>query len=483
MSTGPQSIGRYKVMRLLGEGGMGAVYLCQDPLLKRQVAVKTVLSGRSDSAEMLERFQRESEISAQLNFPNIVTVFDVGNDPDSGPFMTMEFVDGSSLASLVQGEAVDPAFAIELLAQAGQALDAAAKAGVVHRDVKPENMLVSKDGLLKLTDFGVAREVSSQTLTTTGMLVGTPTHMAPELLSGDKASATSDRYALTVTAFQLLNKGALPHRGSTIHALLTHILYSNPEMPADMPPPIARVFLKALHKEPARRYPTNQAFLEDLAEAYGLEAPAPARTRGDRMAAAAPTSQDDLATQDVPGNVSSPPRRDEEPPTKGARLTGPPDSLLKGGADADTGPSPDEYLRMLKMGIAAPAAHTSSSRVRLIPMPEVKPKSHARTLTYLLVLVAALGAWNYMHNRQVDAANAAAGLNGPAPRFVRVQTDPPGASVLVNGEKLGVTPYNLYVPAIDSDLALQKDGYRPWQGKVGPDAEPPAGVVKLTPAD
>lgn len=484
MPNPPESIGRYKVVRLLGEGGMGAVYLCQDPLLKRQVAVKTVLAGRSDSAEMLERFQRESEISAQLNFPNIVTVYDVGDDPGTGPFMTMEFVNGSSLASLIQSGPVDPAFALDLLTQAGQALDAAARAGVVHRDVKPENMLVSKDGVLKLTDFGVAREMTSQTLTTTGMLVGTPTHMAPETLTGEKASATSDRYALTVTAFQLLNKGALPHKGSTIHALLTHILYSNPEMPPGMPPPVARVFLKAMHKEPARRYPTSQAFLDDLAEAYEVEAPTPAKVRGDRAASSRTPFQDDLSTQDIPSPSLSPPKREEQAQGKGAaRLTGPPEALLKGGEDADPGPSPEEYLHMIKMGIMSPTARTSSSRVRLIPMPEVKPTNHTRTLTYALLILGGIWGWNFYHGRKVEAAGAAAEPQASPSRFMPLATDPPGATVLLNGDKLGVTPYNLYVPSFDSNLELRKDGYKPWVGKVGPEFPPPVGSVKLTPAD
>ena len=480
MPTEPQSIGRYRVLRLLGEGGMGAVYLCQDPLLKRQVAVKTVLAGRSDSAEMLERFQRESEISAQLNFPNIVTVFDVGNDPELGPFMTMEFVDGSSLASLIQSGNVSPSMVLDLLSQAGQALEAAARGGVVHRDVKPENMLVSKDGFLKLTDFGVARETTSQTLTTTGMLVGTPTHMAPELLSGDKASATSDRYALTVTAFQLLNKGALPHKGSTIHALLTHILYSNPEMPPDMPGPVARVFLKALHKEPARRYPTTQAFLEDLAEAYGIPAPTPAKS-GDRFGSSHP-SQDEMTTQDVPSSIPAPPPEEHTGKPGAARLTGPPDALLKGGADAYTGPSPDEYLRRLNLGMAGPS-YTSNSRVRLIPMPAQKPQTRTRSLTVILILLSALAGWNYLHTRSVRAAEAAAGLTGPAPKFIRVLTDPPGAAVLVGGDKVGMTPMNdLYVPAFTTELVITKEGYKPWHGQVGPDIDLPP-IIKLVPAD
>lgn len=489
MPSDPQAIGRYQVIRLLGEGGMGAVYLCQDPLLKRQVAVKTVLAGRADSADMLERFQRESEISARLNHPNIVTVFDVGDDPGVGPFMTMEFVDGSSLASLIQAGPVEPALAVDLLAQASLALGAAAKAGVIHRDIKPENMLLSREGVLKLTDFGVAKEETSTSLTTTGMLVGTPTHTAPELLSGDKASPDTDRYALAVTAFQLFNKGALPHKGATIHALMSHIVNSAPELPPDLPNPAARVFLKALHREPDRRYTTGAAFVEDLADAYGVAAALPARAQ-DRVAVAHPG---DSVTQDMPTPTDFSPRTSASTPrsrarskdTGGSRLQGPPSGLFQNGAGGDDLPPPSELAQQIRVGLAAPTSHALAGRVNLPHLAPVKARSHKGLLTGVLVVIAALVGWNYWRSRQAaEAAAAAAAAPPPAltpAGFTTVVTDPTGASVFMGGRQVGTTPMDLLaIPSSAKDVLIEKPGYKPWKGKVGP-SDPLPTLIKLEP--
>ena len=475
MSSEPKAIGRYQVIRLLGEGGMGAVYLSLDPLLKRQVAVKTVREGHTDSAEMVERFQRESEISARLNHPNIVTVFDVGGDPDLGPFMTMEFVDGASLSSLIQVGSVQPAEALDLLGQAALALGAAAKAGVVHRDIKPENMLVSREGILKLTDFGVAKEETSTSLTSTGMLVGTPTHTAPELLSGDKASPATDRYAFSVTAFQLLNRGELPHKGTTIHALMSHIVNSEPELPPGMPSPAARVFLKALHRDPARRYTTSQAFLEDLADAYGVKVALPAKAPERAIAGMA----GDMVTQDMPTPSDFAPRTSSSTPKErprmkdgptASRLSGPPSDLFKGGADADDIPPPSELARQIHLGIAAPTALANAGRVHLPPMPEVKTRSYKGPLAIVLLIAASVVGWNYLHSRQ--AAAAAAPLDSPEPPppgFAALATDPPGARVFVGGREVGITPMDiLAIPTAPKDVLIEKKGYKTWKGRFGP---------------
>ena len=488
MSSEPQTIGRYQVIRLLGEGGMGMVYLCQDPLLKRQVAVKTVLAGRADSADMLERFQRESEISARLNHPNIVTVFDVGNDPGLGPFMTMEFVEGSSMASLIQAGPVQPATAVDLLAQAALALAAAARGGVIHRDIKPENMLVSRESILKLTDFGVAKEETSTSLTTTGMLVGTPTHTAPELLSGDKASPSTDRYAFAVTAFQLLNRGALPHKGATIHALMSHIVNSEPELPPDLPSPAARVFLKALHRDPARRYSTAQAFLEDLADAYGVMAALPARPV-DRT----PTPlSGDMVTQDMPTPTDFSPRtssstpKDRPRPKEGSasRLMGPPSDLFKHGEGGDDLPPPSELAKQIKVGMAAPMMQAHAGRVRLPPLPPAQPRSHKGLYTAILLVLAGLVGWNYLRSRQAQSAAAQVVPATPlAPAgFTSVITDPPGATVILGGRQMGTTtPIDLLsVPSTPKEVLIEKKGYKPWKGRLGPEDALPASI-KLDP--
>ena len=487
MSSEPQTIGRYQVIRLLGEGGMGAVYLCQDPLLKRQVAVKTVLAGRADSADMLERFQRESEISARLNHPNIVTVFDVGDDPGTGPFMTMEFVDGSSMASLIQAGPVEPATAVDLLAQTAQALAAAARAGVIHRDIKPENMLVSREGIVKLTDFGVAKEETSTSLTTTGMLVGTPTHTAPELLSGEKASPDTDRYAFAVTAFQLLNRGVLPHKGATIHALMSHIVNSEPELPPDMPNPAARVFLKALHRDPERRYATAQAFLEDLADAYGAMAALPSRPV-DRAHTPLPG---DMVTQDMPTPTDFSPRTSASTPRARARakegsstrLLGPPSGLFRNGEGGDDLPAPSELARQIRVGSIIPMVQANAGRVHLPPMPQAQPRSYKGLLTAAALILAALTGWNYLRSRKArEAASQVAPAAPLAPAgFTSVTTDPPGAAVFLGGRQVGTTPMDLLsIPSAAKEVRIEKNGYKPWKGKLGP-GDPLPGNIRLEP--
>lgn len=481
-----QNIGRYQVLRLLGEGGMGAVYLCQDPLLKRQVAVKTVLAGRTDSADMLERFQRESEISARLNHPNIVTVFDVGDDPGKGPFMTMEFVDGSALSSLIQAGSISPAQAMDLLSQGALALAAAGKAGVLHRDIKPENMLVSREGILKLTDFGVAKEETSTSLTTTGMLVGTPTHTAPELLSGEKASPATDRYAFVVTAFQVMTQGALPHKGTTIHALMSHIVNSEPELPPDLPNPAARVFLKGLHRDPSRRYASAQMFLEDLADAYGVREALPAKPT-DRT----PTHHaGDMVTQDMPtptdfaphSAVPTPKNRPHRDTPAPSRLTGPPSGLFKSGEGGDNIPPPSELAKQIKVGLAQPTAHANAGRIHLPYVPPAKPRSYKNLLVTAILLMGGIAGWNYLRSRQAQNVAAPAPVaQGPLPGFASVITDPPGAEVYLGGQKMGTTPMELLaIPSSAKEVRIEKAGYQPFKGKLGP-KDPLPSTIQLEP--
>ncbi len=269
MAQDPQSIGRYVVQRVLGRGAMGVVYLAQDPLLKRPVAIKTMRDGEGgdEQESTMERFKREAEISARLNHPNIITVYDVGVDPAMGPFLAMEFIDGASLASLSR-HGLAPEVGLRLLVQAMAALQAAAEAGIVHRDVKPENMLVRRDGRLKLMDFGIARGGDSR-LTQAGMVFGTPSYTAPELLTGSEASPATDRYAFAVTAYELFT-GKLPFQGSSVGSTLYRIVHEPPAFPQDIDPALQLVFAKAFMKDPADRYEDLPAFLLALSDALPI---------------------------------------------------------------------------------------------------------------------------------------------------------------------------------------------------------------------
>lgn len=459
----PVAVGRYTVLSRLGAGAMGVVYLCQDPLLKRKVAVKIVLKARSDSEIMIARFQRESEISAQLNHPNIITIFDVGEDPVVGPFLTMEFIDGCALSKRISDGGMDTETTLDLLSQLGQALVAAERAGVVHRDIKPENVLVSHDGQLKLTDFGLARDDASS-LTNTGTMMGTPTHTAPELLGGDRATPVTDRWAFAVLAFQMV-LGRLPHPGETLSAVLNHIAHEPPSIPEGTPAPLARVFFKALHKDPSRRYDSILAFLTALAEAMGAKDKLVTRGLGGDAASSHPggpkgARPDETEAFVVPGRPKAPPASPipvpipaqggapaapETVPKGAARLTRPPQELLKGSAPAErtpapaarSGPGPEPAFPPPAPRAARSAPkHWTPSRV-----PAARDDSRGQIFLGA-GLVAAVIAGFFLF-----------------PRSLNVQSTPGEARVLVDGKEVGTTPYSGRTTFGAHMLEVRKDGY------------------------
>ncbi len=261
-SSEPRKIRRYNVERLLGAGGMGAVYLAEDPALKRRLAIK-IVQGATGQQEVLSRFQREAEVSAHLNHPNVITIYDVGEDPAVGPFIAMELVDGASLADLIRDRRLATAEErLRALIPAMHAVEAAHAAGIVHRDIKPGNLMVARDGRVKLMDFGVARSGDSG-LTVTGSVMGTPSYLAPEQLTGAEPSEATDRYAFAVMAFEVFT-GAKPYVGATTATLLYNIAHSPPAFPDSMPAPERAVFERALAKDPAARFADLASFLRAM---------------------------------------------------------------------------------------------------------------------------------------------------------------------------------------------------------------------------
>jgi len=245
---------------------MGVVYLAEDPLLKRGVAIKVVHGGTAAQAEALRRFQQEAEVSARLCHPNVITVFDVGEELDLGPFMAMEYVDGHSLASLLEKGPLDPEQAALLLIQGLLALEAAHAREIIHRDFKPENLMISTDGRLKLMDFGIARTTSGQVTTE---VLCTPTYAAPELLDRRPPSPSTDRWAYCVTAFWMV-LGALPFKAPSMSALLYAIAHDAPVFPERTSPQLRAVFQKALDKDPEARHQDLRTFLNELLDAMAL---------------------------------------------------------------------------------------------------------------------------------------------------------------------------------------------------------------------
>jgi len=264
-----KTIGRYVIDRTLGQGAMGVVYLAEDPLLKRRVAIKVVRAVGEERDHALRRFRHEAEISAQLNHPNVVTIFDVGEEPGVGPFIAMEYVEGNNLGTFIREGTLDLESRFGILIQTMRALRAAHRHAIVHRDVKPENILVAETGRVKLMDFGIAKTMAPQPAHP-GEFLGSPAYSAPELLRGSDPTPSADRYSFAVTAFELFT-GQLPHPGTTVSAVVSHVLMEPPVIPQGMPGDLAKVFRQALAHDPDERPGTLVEFMTALVDAHALE--------------------------------------------------------------------------------------------------------------------------------------------------------------------------------------------------------------------
>ena len=259
---------RYRGAKRIGRGGMGDIYRATDEALGRAVAVKVLGEQYAEDESVRERFSREALAAARLSGrPHVITIFDVG-EWEGRPYIVMEYLGGGSLDDAIrQRGTVDAGQAVEWLEQAGAALDAAHAEGVVHRDVKPSNLLLDRDGNVHVADFGVASAAGLDSLTKTGTVVGTAGYLSPEQAQGDPATAASDLYGLAVLAFELLT-GRRPFSGDTaaaeasahIHAPIPSISGFRRELPRELD----RVFERALAKDPRARYPSAAEFVADL---------------------------------------------------------------------------------------------------------------------------------------------------------------------------------------------------------------------------
>jgi len=272
-----EQLGRYRITGRLGAGGMGVVYLAEDTVLGRRVALKTVrlLEGSDPNSkqDLTERFLREARIVAQMDHPGIVAVYDFGHEGETA-YLVLEFVAGSNLANrMEQPPKLDRTGGARVLLEAASALDYAHKRGVVHRDVKPANLLMTEDGRVKVADFGIAKLSGSTTMTATGMLMGTVEYMSPEQIRGETVDGRSDQYSLAVVAYQLVT-GKRPFQADSTITLAHMIVYEQPtpasavNQSAPVTLNVDRVLARALHKQPAARYATCTDFARDLELAW-----------------------------------------------------------------------------------------------------------------------------------------------------------------------------------------------------------------------
>ncbi|MCX5760616.1 MAG: serine/threonine-protein kinase [Gemmatimonadetes bacterium] len=438
---------RYHILKKLGEGGMGQVYLAEHVKMGRKSALKVMNPGMNQDADAIARFNREASNASRLNHPNICAIYDFGETPDGLIYLAMEFIEGQALSALVEKSgALPPARAASIIHQSADALQVAHDAGIVHRDLKPDNIMIAKnrDGtdLAKVVDFGIAKAHSSdaQKVTKTGMVVGTPEYMSPEQLSGDKLDGRSDIYSLALVAFHCLT-GKLPFPGESAQEAMIARLIEQPKTLAEMKPDVAwpddvqRVMNKALERDSAERYQSAAQFGRELWAACE----------------SMPASQDAAAGTQVlsaPGSASVPKTR---VPT------------LEEGSKTVAGAAK----------VSAPSASAAAP---------VK-KSNTTMIAAAVIGIAVLGGGGYVmlgggRDKMPAAVDSSqvAGAQGPA-----AQTDPQGTTAAPSGTSPGAPAGNAGAVDLLKTQVNPAGGGGRTQGNVGAGGSgaDPASLVSL----
>lgn len=275
--------GRYRVTKLVGRGGMGAVFLAEDLTLERPVAIKVLPPEVAHDERLVGRFEREARTAAKLDHPNIIPIHAVEHSGDLYYFV-MKFVAGESLDDIFKRGRVTIQQAQDYLWEAARALGHAHRRGVVHRDIKPANIMLDHDGRVMLTDFGISKAMQSATqYTGTGQVIGTPHYMSPEQAKGGEVDGRSDQYALAIVGYQMVT-GRLPFADDSIHAVIyKHVSEEPPfiqELNPDCPPFIATAIHRAMRKKPGERFADMEMFAQAICPDRRLSVPTTANPRG-----------------------------------------------------------------------------------------------------------------------------------------------------------------------------------------------------------
>jgi len=490
--------GKYEVGRLLGKGGMGAVFLAQDLTLEREVAIKVLPPDFSTDPQVIKRFQQEAKMAAKLDHPNIIPIYRVESE-DGLNYFVMKYISGTSLEDLLDTkQPLTDDYVQRILWEAACALGHAHSRGVVHRDVKPANIMFDHDGRVMLTDFGISKALQSAGgLTGTGMIIGTPHYMAPEQAKGQPVDGRADQYSLGVVGYRLL-AGALPFSGDSVHTILyKHIFEEAPRLSGlrqTAPKDLTDAIQRALSKEPPQRFATMEEFAtalwpEQPVSASGKGTPRPVIRPGARGPVTADTPTEHVAasasTQAPPSTAPHPVRprpAPVSPPQKKSSLVGVFVGLLllaaagggyvvlRGGGEASESPSPAST----EPSAAVPPETTSNVAV-----------TAQSTATQSQVPASSSTVAPPAVSTPPPAArpptNRPTGQNRPRPQppkqqtpvvqpppaapaveqgFLTIDSDPPG-EVFVDGVDVGPTPlYRHAVRPGQHTIRVESPGYR-----------------------
>ncbi len=446
--------GKYKIERMVGKGGMGAVFLAQDLTLDREVAIKVLPPDISQDPKVIQRFQQEAKTAAKLDHTNIIPIYRVESEGGLNYFV-MKYIVGTSLEDVLEKkEPLSSEYIQRVLWEAACALGHAHQRGIVHRDVKPANIMFDHDGRVMLTDFGISKALQAASgFTGTGMIIGTPHYMAPEQAKGQQVDGRADQYSMGVVGYRMIT-GQLPFGGDSVHTILyKHIFEPAPRTSSirqDMPPHLSESISRALAKEPEQRYPT----MEDFATAVWPEQPVSAPTKGGKAASTSrrpPPRTKGPVTADTPTEVTSAP------------TTPIPRAGMKVGGGAPKKSRVGLFVGVAVVAVAGVGGYMAlGNKQGAAPPPVTPPPQTTRAPVETVRVTAATPppVAQTPPRRQTTPRQTTPPPAQTAQGFITVNSDPPG-TVFIDSREVGSTPVVEFgVPAGRHTIRVERPGFK-----------------------